>query len=378
VVTETTVSGSAGCMTTTENITQFGLVKWFGNERTQGQYGFIKDTAGTDHFFHGRSIVERGYSPEENNAVVFELVPSKKRPGQFDADRVRPLWSLNDLDFLVSAYVETEYSNTWSRIIGAVGKRIGRLVSSDDEKVAVVRRVTYPDSQDSESAHYADTINELLVFVADAFSAERKDILEMVLGDFPLSVQYQVWRAGHINWHSEFMHFVVGEWLCLPPTGKAYREPIYCLLCLCKSGVAGLVPRPLPPHSKFRAEAIWSAAPTSDLSSRCFQVEFLLELRGQPGPDEGLVGHRLHGGELLDGLYLYGVQLQGDALQLVAAFPIQYGGAQFFVEAEGNLFLYELIQDSVLIVVGRPVLLLRLFPGTRFLIALHVLGLCLL
>ena len=62
-----------------------GTVKWFNAEKG---YGFIAQAdAGPDVFVHYSAIQSDGYrSPEENQAVEFEIVQGPKGP---QADKVR-------------------------------------------------------------------------------------------------------------------------------------------------------------------------------------------------------------------------------------------------------------------------------------------------
>ena len=67
---------------------------------------------------------------------------------------------------------------------------------------------------------------------------------------------------------------------------------------------------------------------------RVAQAEFPANPLGEPLPDQGLVGNRLHGGNLPQGVNLRRVQLDGEVLQAPGALPLQDGATQLVIQGE--------------------------------------------
>jgi CspA family cold shock protein len=62
-----------------------GRVKWFDAEKG---FGFV-DLYGHDLFFHISGWIEARFLPTEGDNVAFDVVESSRRPGQYEARRVR-------------------------------------------------------------------------------------------------------------------------------------------------------------------------------------------------------------------------------------------------------------------------------------------------
>jgi hypothetical protein len=105
----------------------FGEVDWFGNEQTGGQYGFIKEADGRDHFFMGKSCSD--FHPVAGAIVVFELVPSSRHRGKFEAVNVRRISTIEDPDLLLHfAFLKEEYKPR-NKHFRSLAQRYGEVVA---------------------------------------------------------------------------------------------------------------------------------------------------------------------------------------------------------------------------------------------------------
>ncbi len=103
----------------------FGEIDWFGNEQTRGEYGFIKEANGIDHFFMGRRC--SGFQPVAGSLVVFELTPSSRHRGKFEAINVCRLSSIEDPSLLLHFALKKEYKLN-DKYFQSLAHRYGEIV----------------------------------------------------------------------------------------------------------------------------------------------------------------------------------------------------------------------------------------------------------
>lgn len=106
-----------------------GKVKWFRNQSTGGDYGFINDRLNGDAFFHISNAFDSSY--QENDYVVYYLRKSKKHEDKFEAYDVRKVSTLNNFDLL--SQLCFCYDNEYKRVLGNQFKRLLKIGLSEQQ-----------------------------------------------------------------------------------------------------------------------------------------------------------------------------------------------------------------------------------------------------
>lgn len=105
-----------------------GKVKWFGDERNGGQYGFITSADGHDHFFHGHEAF--GFDPKEGQLVVYELQPSHRHPGRNDAHYVHLVDRWDHAGEILRASISLFASDANETYCKSLAKRFGEVIQA--------------------------------------------------------------------------------------------------------------------------------------------------------------------------------------------------------------------------------------------------------
>lgn len=93
-----------------------GIIKWFGDQQREANYGFIQHTKLGDIYFNWKSIVKGQLKNRfyENKVVVFEVIQSAKKNNSLEAQNVLLIENEKDIFFLFSQYLLFVYEkNTY-------------------------------------------------------------------------------------------------------------------------------------------------------------------------------------------------------------------------------------------------------------------------
>jgi len=162
---------------------RFGEIDWYGNAKTGGQYGFIKEADGQDYFFVRHS--SSGFDPSEGAIVVFKVISSSRHLGKHEAIHIFRLSDVTDPYTLIYfAFLKQEYRSS-TKYLHAAALQYGQ--------VAAMKQWSGPEilshfadngllSKDKSQYSNIDSIIPILNFLCAGLSANmQEDCLGLLL-----------------------------------------------------------------------------------------------------------------------------------------------------------------------------------------------------